>query len=140
MSLIMREAGVMLIIKDGLILGVSRRNSPDIFGLPGGKCDPNETMLQAAIRETFEETNIVVKECSLLYCRGEAPEKEYGEWFQCACYYSSKWEGEPIANEEGFVIEWLTEEEITFSRSAFGDYNKKTLDIFKVKFPNIELK
>jgi 8-oxo-dGTP pyrophosphatase MutT (NUDIX family) len=66
----MKEAGVMLIIKDGLILGISRRHNKAIFGLPDGKFDPEEgdqTTKDTAIRETHEETGILVKDCTLSF-------------------------------------------------------------------------
>jgi hypothetical protein len=36
----MRNAAVMFVIKNGLILGVSRGLGDPKFGLPGGKCEP----------------------------------------------------------------------------------------------------
>jgi 8-oxo-dGTP pyrophosphatase MutT (NUDIX family) len=56
----MHQSGVMLIIKNGLILAVSRRHDKSKFGLPGGKLEPNESHWSAAIRETKEETGIKV--------------------------------------------------------------------------------
>jgi 8-oxo-dGTP pyrophosphatase MutT (NUDIX family) len=57
----------MLIVKDGLILSVSRRDDKTKFCFLGGKCEPNETTGMAAIRETFEETGINVTDCVHIY-------------------------------------------------------------------------
>ena len=42
----------------GMILGVSRGNTQR-WGLPGGKREGNETAIQTAIREMYEETGLV---------------------------------------------------------------------------------
>ena len=44
-----KEAGVMLIVEDGLILGISRRHDKTKFGFLGGKVNPGETVKLAAI-------------------------------------------------------------------------------------------
>jgi 8-oxo-dGTP pyrophosphatase MutT (NUDIX family) len=137
----MREAGVMLIIRDGLILGISRRHDKTIFGLPGGKFDPetDATTKETAMRETQEETSVVVHDCELLYERVELGDGPNGVDFYSRCYYATDWEGEPINSEEG-EVKWLTAEEVTSTKAAFGDYNRKTLNIFKQRFPHIGLK
>lgn len=43
------------------ILAVSRKNDKTAFGIPGGKVDSGETFLEAAIRETLEETGYTVQ-------------------------------------------------------------------------------
>jgi len=50
----------VLIIKDGLILGISRKNDPTKFSLIGGKCEVGELPVEAVLRETLEETGIEV--------------------------------------------------------------------------------
>ena len=85
----MRQAAVMLIIKDGRILGISRRYDKTKFGLIGGKCDDGETTIQAALREVLEETRIVVKKCTYIYSRKEPPDQN-GEWFECDCFYAEE--------------------------------------------------
>ena len=53
----MITAQVVLINKEGLILGVSRKTNHCDFGLPGGKMDPEDggNPIVTAIRETREE-------------------------------------------------------------------------------------
>ena len=136
----MREAGVMLIIKDGLILGITRRHDKTIFGLPGGKKDESDpTTKETAIRETLEETSVVVKDCTLVYERVELGDGPNGVDYYSRCYYATEWSGTPINSEEG-EVKWLTEEEVISTKASFGEYNKKTLSIFKEMFPHIELR
>jgi ADP-ribose pyrophosphatase YjhB (NUDIX family) len=135
-----RQAGVMLIIRDGMILGISRRHNKEIFGLPGGKLDPetDETPMDTAIRETAEETTVIVKSCVRVYQRVELGDGPNKEDFYSTCYYATGWDGEPKNSEEG-VVKWLTPKEVCSTKAAFGDYNTKTLEIFKQMFPNVSL-
>lgn len=133
----MREAAVMLIVKDGLILSISRRDDKTKFGLPGGKVEPGETLWQAAMRETLEETSVTVTHCVEIFRREEVAPS--GEVFYTCCYYANLWAGEPKDSEEG-VVKWLTDEELTITHGAFADYNRATIDILKLKYPNIIIK
>lgn len=140
----MKQAGVTLIIRDGLILGISRRHDKTIFGLPGGKFNPeppdnDKDTKDTAIRETREETSVIVKDCVLVYERVELGDGPTGVDYYSRCYYAADWEGEPTNSEEG-EVKWLTAEEVTSTMAAFGDYNRKTLDVFKTMFPNVYLK
>ena len=140
----MKQAGVMLIIKDGLILSVSRRYDKTIFGLPGGKFSPDppdndKDTKDTAIRETQEETSVVVKECTFLYERVELGGGPNPVDYYSRVYYADSWEGTPQNSEEG-EVKWLTAEEVTSTKAAFGDYNRKTLDIFKKMYPDVYIK
>lgn len=140
----MKQAGVMLIIKDGLILGITRRTDKTKYGLPGGKFNPESPDLDrdtkdTAIRETHEETGLEVFDCIQVFHRVELGDGPDGIDFHSYCYYATNWEGEPRDSEEG-QVEWLTAEEITSTKAAFGDYNKKTLDVFKLMFPSVYIK
>ena len=139
----MRQAAGMLIIKDGMILGVSRKNDPTKFGLPGGKCDGFEAPWQAAIREVKEETDIDAGDLIVVYKRTEpahAPAPE-GEDFEAYCFYPLEWRGEPKSMEEGTVVKWLTAAELTSPESgAFAEYNKIALAEFRKMYPFVELK
>jgi ADP-ribose pyrophosphatase YjhB (NUDIX family) len=140
----MKQAGVMLIIKDGLVLGISRRNDRTKFGLPGGKFDPerkplpDKTTKDTAIFESLEETSVVVNDCVLIYHRVEPADSPTGTDFHSYCYYATDWTGEPQDSEEG-EVRWLTVEEITNSKAAFGAYNRQTINVFKQMFPNVFL-
>jgi 8-oxo-dGTP diphosphatase len=134
----MKTAAVMLIVKDGLILGVSRRYDKTKFGLPGGKVEDGEMPSYAAIRETKEETNVDVWSCSDLYRREEPPDRPDGQAFYTYCYYANAWSGEPTNSEEG-EVKWLTAADLTSTMGAFPEYNRKTIDAFKEKYPHIKL-
>lgn len=135
----MREAAVMVVVnKNGRVLGVSRRYDKTKFGLPGGKLDPNETPEEAAIRETFEETNVNVHACSFLYKREEAPDKPGGEWFYTYCYLALSWSGEASNSEEG-IVKWLTVADLTDPNSAFPEFNTNTFNRVKERYPQLFL-
>lgn len=135
----MRKAAVMLIIKDGKILAISRRYDKTKFGLPGGKAEEFEYTMDAAMRETREETGVQVKDCTLIFVREEPRDRPEGEDFQCYCYYALDWEGVPHNSEEG-EVQWLTEYELTNTgKGAFADYNRRTLEAFKDRFPDVFL-
>lgn len=140
----MKQAGVMLIIKDGLILSISRRYDKTIFGLPGGKFSPEPSdndrdTRDTAIRETKEETSVIVHEATFIYERVELGGGPNPVDYYSRCYYANNWEGTPKNSEEG-EVKWLTAEELTSTMAAFGDYNRKTIDVFKTMFPNVYLK
>ena len=140
-SSVPKRAGVMLIIKDGLILGISRRHNKDIYGLPGGKFDAEAGDVytsDTAIREAFEETKIVVNICVKIYQRVELGDGPNPVDFYSTCYYATEWEGEPQSSEEG-DIKWLTVEEITSSKAAFGSYNAEAIRIFREMYPEVVL-
>ena len=126
----MRNAAVMLIIKDGLILSVSRRYDKTKFGLAGGKVEPDETPRAAAIREAYEETGVRVSDCIFLYYRDAPRDRPEGEDFHAYCYLATEWTGTPQSSEEGEVA-WLTEAELTGDKGAFPDYNRDTINAYK---------
>jgi 8-oxo-dGTP diphosphatase len=134
----MKQAVVALIIKGGKILSISRRYDKSIFGLIGGKVNDNETLEQALLREVKEETGVEVKRCVPIYKRVELGDGANKIDFYSTTYYALEWEGDPHNSEEGDV-QWLTPEEITSTKAAFGDYNRKMLDAFKELYPDVKL-
>lgn len=134
-------AGIMLVVHNGFILAISRRHDKTIFGLPGGKSDTgvgDENPMDTAIRETLEETSVKVKKCTFIYKRVEVGDGANKRDFESYCYFAEECEGLPQSSEEG-EVKWLTAEELTSTRSAFGDYNRRMLNTFKIKFPHVYL-
>lgn len=137
----MKKAGVMLIVKDGLILAISRRHNKNIFGLPGGKFDGDAgdaTPMDTAVRETREETGVNVTIPTFIYERVELGDGPNGVDFYSSTYYAIEWEGEPQNSEEG-EVKWLTAQELTSTKAAFGEYNRNMLNVFKGMFPGVQL-
>ena len=60
---IVLASGVFIVRSDGKILvGHPTNHASDFWSIPKGKIDKGETTLDAAIRETFEETNINISD------------------------------------------------------------------------------
>jgi len=137
----MRVAAVMLIVKNGLMLGVSRKENPSLFGLPGGKSEKFEIPMETAVREIKEETGITVHSCVPIFEQKEKAIYPGGEDFYTYAFYATNWEGFPRNSNEG-VVEWLFKSELTKSPSqggkgAFPEYNSRTLSAFNKLYPNI---
>jgi len=56
----------LLMNQDNEVLSISRGNT-DLWGLPGGKVEPGETLKSALVREVFEETGYVVADLESVY-------------------------------------------------------------------------
>lgn len=61
----MQKSSTVALISNNKLLLLKRGETapwnPGKYCLPGGKLEANETLLEAAIRELYEETNIVLK-------------------------------------------------------------------------------
>lgn len=135
------KAGLILLIDNGFILGTSRKYDKTKFGLIGGKAEPNETPKEAAIRECFEETDIVVHDCEFIFKREEPSTQFPGDTFESHCFYATKWSGKAISKEKqyGMNIAWLMKNELLVSKAAYPVYNKLMLEAFSLKFPNVKI-
>lgn len=54
----------IILEKDGQIL-LQHRKDNDVWGIPGGVMEPGETFMEAALRETWEETGLKAENLSL---------------------------------------------------------------------------
>lgn len=115
----LRQAAVMVIRGPQGFLAVTRRNS-ERFGLPGGKVDPGETNLQAAIREAQEETGLSITKAEALFSQDD------GE-FMTHCFLATEWSGEAREVEPGIKPVWNKAEEMYGPNSAFPIYNREAM-------------
>jgi 8-oxo-dGTP diphosphatase len=133
----MKQAAVLIIIKDKLILSISRKNNKNKFALIGGKVEDGETPEQAIVREVKEETDIDLLKIQYISTRIAEKETPDGEDFHCHCFYALLWKGEP-KGLEGHELKWLTEKELTSEEiGAFPEYNKSALSKLKEIYKNI---
>lgn len=111
----MITAQVVLINEEGLILGVSRKDNHNDFGLPGGKMDPedNGDPMVTAIRECKEETGLDVSDLQLVFAIHKSGNMGYT--------YLAKYSGE-INHNEPHVVKWVPMEVLI--NGSFGRYNQ----------------
>jgi len=101
--------------EDGAVLGVSRKDDPTAFSLPGGHVDESDpTDEAAATRELKEETGLDVENLAVVYegiCEGK---------------YCTTFEGDvsgDLHTEEPGVIRWCRPSELAYG--PFGSYNQE---------------
>ncbi len=115
------KAACIVLLNDQSIVVCSRRHSK-IYGLPGGKVDFGETTLQAAVRETAEETGIIIQpeNLSLIYSGPSYEEKPF-----FVDTFITKIPSTTILKnmEDGIDVIWMNWLEF-LQNNAFKEYNK----------------
>lgn len=119
---------------DGNVLLVTRKSGG--HGLPGGKVDEGETLVDACIREVKEETNMDIEDIDLILKPLYA---QFIEGFWCTCFILVRLNGEPVQvitkenieqREEGVIPEFLSNDYF-INHSAYCDYNTGVYNSFK---------
>jgi 8-oxo-dGTP pyrophosphatase MutT (NUDIX family) len=110
--------GAAILVVDGSNrLLMMKRSDNHCWGIPGGSVEPGEVVEEAAKRETFEETNIEVRETSL-FGVFSGPELFYkypnGDevYNVIIAHLSQNWRGEIRLNEEHTEWRWFAAHEI----------------------------
>lgn len=63
-----KTAGIFLVRRDNhILIGHPTKHKPNVWSIPKGQVEPDEDVVDAAVRETFEETNIDVSDYKVIY-------------------------------------------------------------------------
>ena len=114
------RANLLFIVRDGKILLIRKKRG---FGAgkingPGGKVDPGETPLAAALRETFEELGIIPLGAEQ---RGELHfQFRDGYSLHCAVYFAHDFTGEPHETPEAVPL-WTPLDQIPYDEMWADD-------------------
>ena len=130
----------------GLVLAVTRRDTLDQWGLPGGKMNYGETPLDAAIRETHEETGMYLGLPNLICDPISLREEDH--IYTGRCYLGQRyndptpdadfvitstylWKGptnimRPVETEEGITVRW-----VGFPRLLEGPFGRYNMYLFQ---------
>jgi 8-oxo-dGTP pyrophosphatase MutT (NUDIX family) len=116
-----RASTALIINPEGLVLAVSRKDDPNDFGLPGGKCEVgDQDPIQTAIREVEEETGVVLDRDTMQLVYVDMARTQV-----CACYRATDYEDSQLRSREAGVVKWVDYEELL--KGSFKDYNRRLL-------------
>lgn len=103
----------------------------DFLALPGGFVNENETIEEAAIRESKEETNLKVKLKEILGVYSK-PKRDPRCWIITAVFVADYISGELKGADDAKDAKWFSVGEIDFNNLA-GDHGKIISDYIKWK-------
>ena len=125
-----KRAVTALIFNGGKILGVSRKDDHTKMGLPGGKVDGDETLIEAIKRETLEETGLEIVVIESIYKRMDG---EY-ECTTFLCSLVQSHPGDDFPTTESGRVAWITWEDLF--NGAFREYNLALFKTYISDFSN----
>lgn len=102
--------------KDSILFLRQRNSTGGAYTLPGGKLDPNETPLEAGIRECYEETGLKLSPKNLKLVHVLYLKKGNGNGVDLFMVYrSKKWKGEvSIKEPEKFKqVVWMNKNDVS---------------------------
>lgn len=101
------QAALAVVLREERVLLVRRANPPDagLWGYPGGKVEPGETVEQAAVRELREETGVRAEAGAVLVTLEVRGEGFHYALHAVACRYLS---GKPCAADDVTDADWVS--------------------------------
>ncbi len=105
-------AALAVTLRDEAVVLVRRRNKPDAgrWGYPGGKVEPGETLVEAAVRELHEETGIIgeaLEPLGPLDVIGRDTEGALTHHFVLVPVLCRWCAGEPVAGDDASEARWF---------------------------------
>jgi ADP-ribose pyrophosphatase YjhB (NUDIX family) len=109
----------LLMNQDNKILAISRGEDRESWGLPGGKVENNESLHVAVVRETFEETGIVIADPQSVYT-AFVPGRSN---FICTTFIASVAHMPEVLKSEPFegYVEWVSPQ--VLMQEPYAKYN-----------------
>ena len=105
-------------------LGVSRKDNPRDFGLPGGKVEHRESLYEALYREVLEETGYTITDTALeVFCNTD---QDGYEVITLIAKIDCTVERKALAPSETGVVTWVSATELM--QGSFGEYNKQLFE------------
>ena len=132
------KSAVCVVIPSALaftFLAVTRKNNDKVWGFPGGKVDPGESNLAAAVRETFEEVGLALDPMYLepIYSDvlpGKGPEDTY--WVTTYLWTGPVPHLDLMVAEPGLVTGWLAAATlISKETTPFATYNENVFAAYR---------
>lgn len=123
---------ILLINTDGEVLAISRGEDTTQWGLLGGKVEPGESLANAVIRETWEETGYEIADPVPVYT-GHSPGKvDYMTTTFTATVARAAKDAPQSDPFEGH-LKWVLPEVLVYS-SPFKDYNARLFGALGISF------
>jgi 8-oxo-dGTP diphosphatase len=121
-----RAVCVLLTLKSGMVLALKRSDN-GLYGLPGGKAEENESVIDAAVRECQEETGYVVALSDRTPYVGRVSDFLVTTFTALYIERVSK----PLTPDEG-EVKWVNEFKLTdYNTCAYAEYNKNVFRHFQ---------
>lgn len=110
------NAASVALIRDSKVLLIQRAYAPyqNLWTLPGGRIEPNETIEQCAIREIAEEVGLTVHQISPVLVQELGQDQQ----FRLAVFASLDFEGEIVASDEVKAYRWASRGELVQYRTT----------------------
>jgi 8-oxo-dGTP diphosphatase len=122
------KLGVLVYLEnnDEHVLMIHREKEDEHQGLwlaPGGKVEPNEAPYETAVRETLEETGLIIKDPELKAVlsfpdEGDSP---FGEEWLVFVFYTNSFSGTLTTDCPEGLLEWIPKNELTELTTWEGD-------------------